>query len=174
MRKPAIVAIACAAMLACVVGAPVFAKEVKAGGLVISQAWARATPKGAQVGGGYLTITNTGKTQDTLIGGLTEVAASVQVHEMSMQNGVMKMRRLENGLTIAPGKTVKLAPSGYHLMLTHLKQPLKQGGKLPITLQFKKAGNVTVSFDIEGIGAQGPARTSGTSGKMKMNKTMKM
>lgn len=173
MRKLAIVAIAWAAMLAYVMGAPVCAKEVKAGDLVISQAWARATPKGAQVGGGYLTITNTGKVPDTLIGGATEAAGSVQVHEMSMQNGVMKMRRLEKGLAIAPGKTVKLAPSGDHLMLMRLKQPLKQGGKLPITLQFKKAGKVTVSFDIEGIGAQGPAGASSMGGKM-MKNNMKM
>ena len=81
---------------------------------------------------------------------------------------------MENGLTIAPGKTVKLAPSGYHLMLMPLKQPLKQGGTLPITLQFKKAGKVTVSFDIEGIGAQGPAGASSMGGKMKMQKNMKM
>ncbi len=174
MRKLAMVAIAFAATLACVVGAPVSANEVKAGDLVISQAWARATPKGAQVGGGYLTIINTGKTPDTLIGGSTDVAVSVQVHKMSMQNGVMKMRRLENGLTIAPGKTVKLTPSGYHLMLMHLKQPLKQGRKLPITLQFKKAGQVTVSFDIESIGAQGSAGASSTGGHMKMKSNMKM
>ena len=173
MRKFAIVAIACAAMLAYVAGASVCAKEVKAGDLVISQAWARATPKGAQVGGGYLTITNTGKVPDILIGGSTEAAGSVQVHEMSMQNGVMKMRRQENGLAIAPGKTVKLVPSGYHLMLMHLKQPLKQGGTLPITLQFKRAGKVTVSFDIEGIGAQGPTGASSTGGKM-MKNNMKM
>lgn len=173
MRKLAIVAVACVAMLAYVVGAPVCAKEVKAGDLVISQAWARATPKGAQVGGGYLTITNTGKAPDILIGGSTEAAGSVQVHEMSMQNGVMKMRRQDNGLAIAPGKTVKLAPSGYHLMLMPLKQPLKQGGTLPITLQFKRAGKVTVSFDIEGIGAQGPAGASSTGGKM-MKNNMKM
>lgn len=173
MRKLAIEAITCVAMLVYVLGAPVCAKEVKAGNLVISQAWARATPKGAQVGGGYLTITNKGKVPDILIGGSTEAAGSVQVHEMSMQNGVMKMRRLEKGLAIAPGKTVKLVPSGDHLMLMPLKQPLKQGGKLPITLQFKKAGKVTVSFDIEGIGAQGPAGASSTGGRM-MKNNMKM
>ncbi|MGH6780460.1 MAG: copper chaperone PCu(A)C [Bradyrhizobium sp.] len=174
MRRLAIVAMTCAATLAYVVGAPVCAKEVKAGDLVISHAWARATPKGAQVGGGYLTIANEGKAPDTLIGGSTEAAGSVQVHEMSMQNGVMKMRRLAKGLTIAPGKVVKLAPNGYHLMLMHLKQPLKQGGKLPITLQFKKAGKVTVSFDIESIGAKGPAGASSTGGHMKMKSNMKM
>jgi periplasmic copper chaperone A len=174
MRKLVIVSMACAAMLAYIVGPSACAKSVKAGDLVISQAWARATPKGAQVGGGYLTITNKGQAPDTLIGGSTEAAGSVQVHKMSMQNGVMKMRRLEKGLTIAPGKTVKLAPTGYHLMLMHLKQPLKQGGTLPITLQFKKAGKVTVSFDIEGIGAQGPAGASSMGGKMKMKKNMKM
>ena len=66
-----------------------------------------------------------------------------------MSNGVMKMRPLENGLVIEPGKTVKLAPGGYHVMLMDLKSPLKQGEKLPITLEFEKAGKVTVSFDVE-------------------------
>ena len=76
------------------------------------------------------------------------------------------MRPVENGLTIEPGKTVKLAPGGYHLMMTDLmKQPLKRGDKVPVTLEFEKAGKVTVSLDVEGVGAQGPAGGSSTGGK---------
>src|SRR5215471_18548957 len=108
--------------IACVLGAylssaPARADEVKVGDLVITQAWTRATPKGAKIGGGYLTIENKGTTLDRLIGVSAEIAGSVQVHEMSMDKGVMKMRPLENGLAIEPGKTVKLAPGGYHLMM---------------------------------------------------------
>lgn len=144
------------------------AEDIKAGDLVISQAWTRATPKGAKTGGGYLTIENKGTAPDTLLGGSADVAGSVQVHEMSMENGVMKMRPLEKGLTIEPGKTVKLAPGGYHLMLMDLKIPLKKGDKLPLTLEFEKAGKVRVSFDVQGVGAQGPA--SGGKGGMDMKK----
>jgi copper(I)-binding protein len=146
------------------------ADEIKAGDLVVSQAWSRATPKGAKAGAGYLTIENKSSTPDRLIGGSADVAGKVEIHEMAMSNGVMKMRPLEKGLVIEPGKTVKLAPGGYHVMLMDLKSPLKQGDKLPITLEFEKAGKVTVSFDVAGVGAQGPVGASGTGGKMDMKK----
>ena len=132
------------------------AEEVKAGDLVITQAWSRATPGGAKIGGGYLTIENKGSAPDRLIGGSADIAGKVEVHEMAMNNGVMTMRPLDKGLTIEPGKTVKLAPGGYHLMMFDLKSPLKQGDKLPVTLEFEKAGKVTVSFDVQGVGAQAP------------------
>jgi copper(I)-binding protein len=97
---------------------------------------------------------------------MADVAGKVQVHEMSMDNGVMKMRPVDNGLAIDPGKTVKLAPGGYHLMMMDLKAPLKQGDKVPVTLEFEKAGKVTVSLDVKGVGAQAP----GSGGKMEMKK----
>jgi copper(I)-binding protein len=81
----------------------------------------------------------------------------------------MTMRPLDKGLTIEPGKTVKLAPGGYHLMLLDLKSPLKQGDKLPVTLEFEKAGKVKLSFDVQGIGGQAPAG-GGSSGGMDMKK----
>lgn len=141
---------------AVVLTAPVRAADVKAGDLVITQAWSRATPGGAKVGGGYLTIENKGTTPDRLIGGSTDAAGEVQVHEMSMKNGVMTMRPVEGGLVVEPGKTVKLTPGGFHLMLLDLKGPLKQGEKLPVTLEFEKAGKVSVMFDVGSIGAMGP------------------
>jgi len=150
--------------------APASAEEVKAGDLVITQAWSRATPGGAKIGSGYLTIENTGSVPDRLIGGSGDVAGKVEVHEMTMNNGVMKMRSLDKGLTIEPGKTVKLAPGGYHLMLLDLKGPLKQGDKLPLTLEFEKAGNVKLSFDVQGVGAQGPAGAGQSGGQMDMKK----
>ena len=156
-------------ILAGLLAAPARAEDVKAGDLVISQAWVRATPGGAKVGGGYLTIDNKGSAPDRLIGGSADVAGKVEVHEMAMNNGVMTMRPLEQGLTIEPGKTVKLAPGGYHLMLLDLKSPLKKGGKVPITLEFEKAGKVNISFDVEGVGAQGPGKPGKTGpGKMDM------
>jgi copper(I)-binding protein len=142
------------------------AEDVKAGDLVISQAWSRATPGGAKTGGGFLTIENKGSAPDKLVSASADVADKVEVHEMAMNDGVMKMRPVEGGLTIEPGKTVKLAPGGYHLMMMNLKSPLKQGEKLPITLQFEKAGKVTVSLDVQGVGAKGPEGAGG----MEMNK----
>ena len=154
--------------LAGLLAVPARADEVKAGDLVISQAWSRATPNGAKIGGGYLTIENKGATPDRLTGVSADIAGKVEVHEMAMNNGVMTMRPLDNGLAIDPGKTVKLAPGGYHLMMFDLKSPLKQGDKLPVTLQFEKAGKVTVSLDVQGIGAPAPGAASGNMEMKKM------
>jgi len=136
---------------------PLQAEDIKAGDLVISQAWSRATPGGAKVGGGYLTIENRGTAPDRLVGGASDVADKVEVHEMSMANGVMTMRPVEGGLAIPPGKTVALAPGGYHLMMLGLKAPLKQGQSVPVTLTFEKAGAVKLFLDVLGVGAKGPA-----------------
>src|SRR3954463_2048538 len=139
------------------IAAPARADDVKAGDLVITQAWSRATPTGAKVAGAYLTVENKGSASDRLMGGSGDVAGRVEIHEMAMDNGVMRMRPLDKGLDIEPGKTVKLAPGGYHLMLLDLKSQLKQGDKVPLTLQFEKAGKVTLSLDVQGVGAQAPA-----------------
>jgi copper(I)-binding protein len=156
-------------LLACLLAATARAEEVKAGDLIITQAWTRATPKGAKIGGGYLTIENKGTAPDTLLGGSADIAGSAQVHEMSMDNGVMKMRALDKGLTIEPRQTVKLAPGGYHLMMMDLKSPLKRGDEVPVTLDFEKAGKVAVSLDVQGVGAQAPAG-GGDMGGMNMKK----
>lgn len=157
---------ASAVFFACTLAAPAGAQEVKAGDLVITQAWSRATPGGAKVGGGFFTIENKGTAPDQLLGASADVAAKVEIHEMATVDGVMKMRELEKGLAIEPGKTVKLAPGGYHLMLMDLKSPLKQGDKVPVTLEFQKAGKVQVSLDVEGIGANSPAGAHEHGGKM--------
>jgi copper(I)-binding protein len=173
INKPPSMSIVSAVLSVCVLSyftAPARAEEVRAGDLVITQAWSRATPGGAKVGGGYLTIENKGSAPDRLIGGSADVADKIQVHEMAMKNGVMTMRPLDKGLVIEPGKTVKLAPGGYHLMLFDLKSPLKQGDKLPVTLEFEKAGKVSLSLDVLSIGAQGPVGADGSSGHMEMKK----
>ncbi|MGW1422155.1 copper chaperone PCu(A)C [Bradyrhizobium manausense] len=158
--------LALAAFSAVVIAAPVRADDVKAGDLVISQAWSRATPGGAKVAGGFLTIENKGSAPDKLVAVTAEIAGKAEVHEMAMDNGVMKMRPLDRGLVIEPGKTVKLAPGGNHLMLQDLKGPFKQGEKVPVTLEFEKAGKVVVSLDVQGVGAQAP----GGGGGMMMKK----
>jgi copper(I)-binding protein len=158
-----------APLLVVLFAVPARAEDIKAGDLVISQAWSRATPSGAKVAGGYLTIENKGSSPDRLVSGSGDIAGKLEVHEMTTENGVMKMRQLEKGLVIEPGKTVKLAPGGYHLMLFDLKNPLKQGDKVPVTLEFEKAGKVTLSLDVQAVGAQAPGGDHG--GHMEMKKS---
>ena len=157
--------LAYAVFFAALFAVPARAEEVNAGDLVITQAWSRATPGGAKIAGGYLTIENKGTAPDRLIGGSAEVSDKIQVHEMAVNDGVMTMRQLDKGLTIEPGKMIKLAPGGYHLMLMDLKAPLKQGDKVPVALEFEKAGKVKLSLDVQGVGAPGP---SGSDGHMDM------
>lgn len=139
-------------------------QSYKLGQLVIEAPWARATPAGAQVGGGYLKITNTGKEADRLIGGSLPIATSVEVHQMTMTDGVMKMRKMGQGLEIKPGQTIELKPGSYHLMFTGLREGLKQGQAIKGTLQFEKAGSIEVEYQVASIAAKG----ADTGGHMQM------
>ena len=132
------------------------AQEIKVGDLVIDHPWSRATPAGAKVGAGYLAIKNTGQAPDRLVGGSTSAAGKVEIHQMAMKDNVATMRPVAGGLPIEPGKTVTLAPGGYHLMFVDLKSPLKQGEKLTATLEFEKAGKVDVTFEVQAVGAPSP------------------
>ena len=115
--------------------------------------WARATPPTAPAGGGYLTVTNKGTTEDRLISVKSPAAGAVQVHEMKMEGNIMRMREVEGGLAIPPGATVALAPGGLHLMMMGLREPLKQGERVPVTLVFEKAGSINVELAVIAIGA---------------------
>jgi periplasmic copper chaperone A len=152
------------ALLIALGAAPAPAEEFKAGDIVIDGAWARATPKGAEVGAGYLTIYNNGATPERLIGGAADFA-HVEVHEMSNEGGVMKMRELKDGLAIPAHGSVTLAPGGYHFMFTGLKKPLAAGDTLKATLNFEHAGAVPVEFPVRPIGASGGG--TGAKGGMK-------
>jgi periplasmic copper chaperone A len=90
---------------------------------------------------------------DRLVGGSATIAAHVEVHEMAMDNGVMKMRELEKGLEIKPGETVELKPGGYHMMLMNLKEPAVDGGKVEGTLVFEKAGTIAIYYHVRALGA---------------------
>lgn len=150
-----------ASLLACAVFAalftlPVHAEDVSVGSLKISAPWARATPKGAAVGGGYFTITNVGNASDRLVSGATDISSRFELHEMRMDNGVMKMREVGQGVEIKPGERVEFKPGGYHVMFMGLKQQLVQGQHFKATLQFEKAGKVEVEFAVQGLGATKP------------------
>jgi copper(I)-binding protein len=131
------------------------AHEYKLGSLEIGHPWARATPKGATIAGGYLSIKNTGSATDRLVGGSVEVANRVEVHEMRMDQGVMQMREIK-AIEIKPGETVEFTPGSYHLMFVDLKHPLQKGDRVRGTLNFEKAGSIDVEFVVEGLGAQSP------------------
>lgn len=137
-------------------GGTALAHEYKAGTLKIDHPWSRATPGGAKVGGGYLTIENTGATADRLISvSAPSIAGRSEMHEMAVTNGVMTMRPLESGVAIAPGSKVEFKPGGYHIMFMELKQPLKQDERIKGTLTFENAGPVEVEFKVEAVGARG-------------------
>jgi hypothetical protein len=131
-------------------------RTYKAGALVIETPWARATPAGAKVGAGYLKITNAGQQPDRLVGGALSVAGGVEIHEMTTTDGIMKMRKLAQGLEIKPGQSVEFKPGGYHLMFTGLKDGLKEKQAVKGTLVFEKAGSVEVEYHVAPIGAQSP------------------
>lgn len=122
--------------------------------IVVKDPWLRATPNGAKVAGGYVTITNTGTTADTLVAASIAAAPAGEIHTMSMENGVMHMGRLENGLTIEPGATVTLRPGGDHLMFMNPTAPIKEGVSVIGSLTFAKAGVRPVVFAVGGMGAK--------------------
>jgi periplasmic copper chaperone A len=159
---------ALALALAISAAAPALAQEFKAGDITIDKAWSRATPKGADAGAGYLVIHNNGATPERLTGGSADFA-SVEIHEMKTEGGVMKMRELKDGLAIPAHGAVRLAPGGYHVMFTHLTKPLEKGSKVTATLNFEHAGSVAVEFPVEAVGAGAPAPMKGGDMKgMKM------
>src|SRR3954469_2814337 len=125
------------------------------GDLTVTSPWTRATPGGAKIAGGYLKITNNGTAPDRFVGAKSAEADHIEIHEMSMNDGVMKMRPLPDGLEIKAGDTVDLKSGGYHLMFMDIKQPLKAGDTFKATLQFEKAGPLEVSFNVNPLGATG-------------------
>jgi periplasmic copper chaperone A len=115
------------------------------------QAWARATPPAATVGGAYLTIRNSGP-NDRLVRVRSPLSESAEIHQTSMADGQMQMRQID-ALDIPANGEIKLEPGGMHLMLIGLKQPLKEGEVIPLTLEFERAGTLQVQAPVAAIGA---------------------
>jgi hypothetical protein len=111
-----------------------------------TDAWCRPSPNGAKAGGCYVTLT--AATDDRLTGGSTPRAASLQVHEMKTENGMMKMAELTAGLPLPADQAVALAPGGNHLMLIGLTAPLVAGETVPLTFQFASAPAITVQAQV--------------------------
>jgi copper(I)-binding protein len=156
-----IAAFAVQLVLAPLAAVPARAADYDVGSIHISDPWARATPKGAVAGAGYMTIANRGTTPDRVSCVSSDASAQCQIHTVTMENGVMKMRPVEGGLEIKPGETVALKPGSLHMMLVDLKHPLDQGQTVKATLKFDHAGTIDVEFPIAAIGAPAPGAAAG-------------
>ena len=138
-------------------------EEATSKGVTVANAWARATPGGAAVGAVFLEILTDKKTSDRLTGISSPAADRTEIHSSSMQGGVMRMRRLDT-IDLKPGKAVVLKPMGDHIMLFGLKQPLKEGDTVDLTLTFEKAGPIAVKAGVKGMAAMGPQGAKHHSG----------
>jgi periplasmic copper chaperone A len=144
--------IAFAVLAAVFVSGAALADDYQFKSLRVSNPFARATPPGAKVAGAFMTIKNVGPDADRLISASSPAAGQVEIHQMAMDGGMMKMRAVK-GIDLKAGATVELKPGGYHVMLEDLKQPLKQGEQIPVQLTFEKAGVVEVMVHVEAMGA---------------------
>jgi copper(I)-binding protein len=151
-----LVAAGIGAALALSAATAAFAHEVKVGDLVLHHPWTRATPNAAKVGGAYMEIENTGAEPDRLLGGSVPFAERVEVHEMAVVDGVMTMRQLPDGIEIPAGGTLVLKPGSFHLMFMGMEQPLMVDTVVEGKLVFEKAGEVTVEFAVQDMGAKAP------------------
>jgi periplasmic copper chaperone A len=113
----------------------------------VQSAWARATVQGQKATGAFMTLT--AKTDTKLVGVSTSVAGVAEVHEMKMDNNVMQMRALPDGLALPAGKAVALQPGGFHVMLMDLKLPLQKDTTIPLTLRFKDAKGMESNLEIK-------------------------
>ncbi|MEP4545721.1 MAG: copper chaperone PCu(A)C [Saccharospirillum sp.] len=138
------------------------AHDYSLGTLSIDHPWARATAPGAPVGGGFMSIRNTGDEPDRLIGAATDFATEVQIHESSMADGMMRMQHLPNGVSVPEGGHLVLRPGSYHLMFIGLQRRLVEGERETVTLEFEQAGDIEVELTIEGPGEQGPHQSGDT------------
>jgi copper(I)-binding protein len=142
-----------------------FAHDSKTvGDITVSGAWTRATPPRAKAGGAFLKIENAGSTDDRLVSASAPVSARTEIHEMAVTDGIMTMREMKDGIVVPAGATVELKPGGYHVMFLDLTQPMKQDENVPVTLTFEKAGEVTLNFKVERIGAKGPEHCEAAHG----------
>lgn len=128
--------------------APLLADEYKAGDIEVEHPWSLLLPAVSENGAAYFVVNNRGKSADRLIGADTERAASAELHEHVMKDGMMKMQKVD-GVDIPAGGKLTFAPGHYHLMLFGLKKPLADGERFPVTLHFQKAGDLKVEVQVQ-------------------------
>lgn len=128
--------------------------ETRAGDITVANPWTRAAGANAN-GGAFLVLRNGGGQADSLISASTDAARRVELHTMVRDGDVMRMRPV-NTIPVPAGQTVDLRPGGLHVMLIGLNAPLQQGGQVPLTLRFERAGEVRVMLSVQAAGARTP------------------
>lgn len=134
------------------------AKSPTDDGIVVEHAWIRATAPNAPVAGGFVSLRNASNRADRLLSVTSPDAATVEIHESRLSDGMMRMRRLDDGIAIAPNASVTLKPGGYHLMFIGPKKQFAQGSTVTATLRFERAGKQTIKFEVRAMGSGGPSR----------------
>jgi hypothetical protein len=146
-----------AAIFAVLTGASVQAHEYKKDGLQIGHPWAKPSLEGVKAGAAFFTVTNNGDADDKLLSAQSEAAETAELHAHILNADVVKMRKLDDGVTAPARATLKFEPGGLHVMLIGLKRKLAEGDKIPMTLTFEKAGPIAVEVNVE----KGPAEPQG-------------
>ncbi|KAF0146517.1 MAG: hypothetical protein FD153_143 [Rhodospirillaceae bacterium] len=145
-----------AAMGAVVVGLPLAAWAADGGGVQVKDSWTRATAGESPNGAVFMTLTDVSGRGDTLVAVESSVSTTTELHVHTGIGGVMQMHPVES-LPVPAGGSVTLKPGAEHVMLMGLKQPLKEGDAIPLTLTFANAGKVNTSAKVWGVGAMEPA-----------------
>lgn len=122
----------------------------------IERPWSRVTPPGTPVGAGYMTIVSTADRPDRLVGAASPAAGRVQIHKSVKEDGRSSMVHQEDGVVVPPRGRVELRPGGYHLMLMKLEEPLRKGERVPVILQFERAGRIEVELVVRALTAGAP------------------
>jgi copper(I)-binding protein len=130
------------------------AQDYTVGTVRISQPWSRMPPPAAKAVVGFVTLTNIGTEAERLVGGTASVADKLEMHSVSVMDGVMQMREIAEGLEIKPGETVQFKPGSHHLMFVGLKQQPKAGERIKGSLMFEKAGSIDIEYKVEPMGAR--------------------
>ena len=152
MERPLIMRIISILLSVLFISTPAWAGEEKSEHLTISHPWSRATAPSQKVGAVFMTIEPNGNNEDRLIGAASPAAETVQIHNHTMVDGVMRMRPVD-GVDIPANGAAVLAPGGFHIMLIGLKAPLFEETVIPLTLEFEKAGKVEIEAVIKAAGA---------------------
>lgn len=126
----------------------------KVGDIELQGGFVRAMLPGQAVGGGFLTIHNAGAGDDRLVSATSPAAGKVEFHSMTMDNNIMTMREVKDGIAVPAGATVALKPGGLHMMFKQVKEPFRQGAIVPVTLTFEKAGTVDIQFPVSSAQAK--------------------
>ena len=142
-------------MLCPLANAPAWAHGYGKGDLQVRHPWARASPPGAKVAAAYLEIRNSGGTPDRVVGASTPAAERVELHVMTVSDGVMKMRE-RTDFEVPARQRLVLQPGGSHLMIVGLRKPFAKGDRIPLTLRFERAGEVTIELEVQPADSRRP------------------